>query len=488
MYESSYGLTDRPFLSGPSPSRYYPAFAIESARRALSRCLERGEGAGLLIGPSGTGKTLLCRLLADQLKQNFQVAIPDCGRIASSKMLLQSVLFELGRPYRGMEEGELRLSLIDHVSCDGGCPGGVLLVVDEAQTLPGRIIDELRLLTNLVRQGEPRVRLLLSGAPGLEERLAHPRLEQFSQRIAARCYLEALSRDETRNYVCAQITNCGGDPTDIFTEDAFEAVFRATDGIPRLINQVCDHALVLGFAGEQTTISGAGIEEAWADLQQLPTPLSVQAGPTSERAASGDEAVIEFGSLDEASSSPEPFEAQEAPLAQSADGTFCMDSHEPVGEAADEPLEHLSDLERRVDELDAEFQPAGSIQPEIELSIPDEPGIRDDNASNAFDDEEVVIDRYRDLDAMALARCQSVQCAEGHELSQLLESLEPAAEPPIRLASTEEHNQPAETPVDDNDLIVIEDSSDALHDAPEPASARAKRKEYRQLFSQLRSG
>src|SRR5207244_2142982 len=118
--------------------------------------------------------------------------------------LLQNILFELKLPYRDMDEGELRLSLVDHLEPRSGGPDGLLLLVDEAHMLPLRLLEEIRLLTNVVRDGQTRVRLVLAGGMALEERLTSPKLESLHQRIAARCYLQSLRRDETIYYVQEQ--------------------------------------------------------------------------------------------------------------------------------------------------------------------------------------------------------------------------------------------------------------------------------------------
>src|SRR5690606_27915613 len=148
------------------------------------------------------------------------------------RALLQNILLEMRLPFREMEEGELRLALIDHLEPSDRCPHGMLLRIDQAHTLLLRLLEEVRLITNLVRHGEPRVRLVLAGNAKLEERWASPRLKSFNQRVATRCYLHSLTQYETRQYVQQQIRLAGGDADKIFDDDAYPALFQATDGVP----------------------------------------------------------------------------------------------------------------------------------------------------------------------------------------------------------------------------------------------------------------
>lgn len=292
MYESFFGLQSRPFSAAPNPELYFAAGAIEHARQTLTRSIERAEGVSVLVGPAGTGKSLLMQVLARQFADSYRVAMLASARLCTRRALLQNILFELKLPYRDMEEGELRLSLIDHLEPETS--PGMLLLVDEAHTLPMRLLEEIRMITNLVRDGEPRVRLVLAGTRSLEERLAHPKLDSLNQRIAARCYLEALSTDETRQMVRHQLEAAGGHAHDVFQEEALTAIHQATDGVPRLINQVAEHSLILAGVGGVKPVHADGISEAWADLQQLPLPWNA-ANPKRDDTSS----MIEFGSLEE---------------------------------------------------------------------------------------------------------------------------------------------------------------------------------------------
>src|SRR3954453_9331748 len=255
---------ERVFPSYPQVSRYFPAGSIEDARARLGRAIERGGGPGLVIGGPGTGKSLLLQVLAAQYHEQFDVVLPACARLCTRRALLQSVLFELGMPYRSRDEGELRLSLLDHLLSRDECPAGLLLLVDEAQTLPPALLDELRVLTNIVRGGQPRVRLVLAGSSALEESFTDPQLESFSQRLSARCYLSPFSRDETTQFIRAQVAATRANPDDLFAGDAWLAIFEATDGVPRLINQLCDQALSFAVSASRTSIDRQAVKSAWA--------------------------------------------------------------------------------------------------------------------------------------------------------------------------------------------------------------------------------
>src|SRR5688572_16335753 len=125
----------RVFATYPLVARYFAAAAIEDARQRLTRIIDRGDGPGLVIGAPGTGKSLLLQVLATQYHSKIDVVLLACARLCTRRALLQAVLFELGLPYKTRDEGELRLSLLDHLLSED-CPAGLLLLVDEAQALP----------------------------------------------------------------------------------------------------------------------------------------------------------------------------------------------------------------------------------------------------------------------------------------------------------------------------------------------------------------
>jgi type II secretory pathway predicted ATPase ExeA len=495
----------RVFATYPLVARYFAAAAIEDARQRLTRIIDRGDGPGLVIGAPGTGKSLLLQVLATQYHSKIDVVLLACARLCTRRALLQAVLFELGLPYKIRDEGELRLSLLDHLLSDD-CPAGLLLLVDEAQALPTALLDELRILTNLVRGGMPRVRLILAGSSTLEEAFAHPELESFSQRLSARCYLAPLNAEETRQYIRAQISACGAAPDEVFAGDAAAAVFDATDGVPRLVNQLCDRALQFAVADSASCVNRQTIQHAWSDLQQIPTPWEA---PSVETAASSD--VIEFGklSVDRFADVPE------------VDADVAIDDTE---------------LDSELDEIvtqGAYVTVSHSAPVTAAVSVAASP----DPFAEKFDDEEVVLDNFAGWDEAFRRDAQKVENRRDPGFASLVQSAIAASPvsagqlfatqaigddltvdapswPRLRLAdvadslSTDHAVAPSAVtrlsqrsdalellsafvsskvvaaPVENNEpMLVIEE------DTPQnPPPSPVRREEYRHLFSRLRSG
>lgn len=285
----------QPFRATPDTRFYYEHPSIESARQTILRAVIRAEGPVAVLGGSGYGKSLLAELVADQLCQRLDIVMLQSARLSSRRALLQSILFELKLPYLDMSEGELRLSILDRLEpSPETAPEGLLILVDEAHTLHWKLLDELRLMSNFTRNHQPRVKLVLFGNLRLEETLASPQLDSFNQRLAARCYLQPMTRSETSNYIRHQLQECGVEPASVITSEALNSVYSASEGIPRLVNQLMDHALWLASSSAQIPVSAALINDAWSDLQQLPTPWS-----SGKNEQAGTASTIEFGHLPE---------------------------------------------------------------------------------------------------------------------------------------------------------------------------------------------
>ena len=505
MYDGCFGLHRRPFTSVPQADQYFPAGTIENARTTLARCIQRGEGAGLVIGPSGTGKTLLCLTLAEQFRRSFQVAMLASGRLSTRRALFQAILYELGRPYRHMDEGELRLAMVDYLTSGDDASRGMLLLVDEAHTLPLRLLEEIRLLSNIAQNGQPLVRLVLSGGAALEERFASPKLDSFSQRLSARCYLEVLNRTETQDYIRWQIDSAGGRGEEIFPEGACQSVFQATGGVPRLMNQVCDHALLLAYVAGRKTIEPANIEEAWADLQQLPTPWSGNA-QKSDAVGNASGGVIEFGSLDDSPETPGAENAGSTAAAESprvfrvasVDDDFEKGVEATPDDAA--PNEQIKRIQQLLAEADDDFQPAGTIGPEIELRFEEEEAVHP--FQEEFEHEEIVADRYVSKPAAVVSPAREVP-----KPVETQEAAEAAAQPVQKVQEVQEvqkvHEEPVPEPVYAAaacapSVAVLKSNSDGRGDwgdgsqePDRPAAqnpAPASHHEYRHLFAKLRRG
>ena len=494
MYETYFNFNERPFASVPRADHYYPAGVIEAARNTLTRCIDRGEGVGLIIGPSGSGKSLLCQVLADHFQETFQVALLASTHLDTRRSLLQAILYELNRPYRGMDEGELRLSLVDYITLDDDCTGGALLIVDEAHHLPLRLMDEIRALTNLTRAMQPAVRLVLAGNHVLEERFASPKLESFSQRISARCYLEAFQREETQAYIWARILMCGGRGAEIFPAESCRMVHKATGGVPRLINQVCDHVLLLAYAASVRRIEPVHVEEAWADLQQLPTPWSAPA------AAASNGGVIEFGGLDD-----EP--AEMSPIAGKISGEYSdyqfgengtvalhadredaaavavKEAPVAVGEMTaeeDETSRQFSHIRQLLADVEAEFQPLPAGSPEVEL-IFDAPH----PFAEPFEEEEVIADRYAAVAPPVPAPAAVAAAAPFSEPIDRLMRDEPwrDAAPLPQGRNRTYADTPAEIAAEDVSLLADDWHAPAARSVVPPPRA-----EFGRLFARMRKG
>jgi len=464
MYEDFFGFSTRPFRSVPSEHFFETPSNVE-ALETVVRCIQRDCGMASVIAPAGLGKSTLAVRLIEELDNQFEVIRLNSGHCGSRRALLQAISYELNLPHRGLDEGELRIQLAEYVErLDQRRVLGIVVLADEADLFPIRLLEELRLLTNFTHGDRARVSVVLLGNVSLEDRLASPHLASFNQRIGARAYLQPLAGEEVTNYIAAQLAQVGAKRA-IFDDSAVEAIAQRSQGIPRLINQVCDHALLLGSLGEVATIDAEGIEEAWADLQRLPMPKKQIRTDAAHRS----DDLIEFGSLDD--------------------------------DAADFPsVVKFSDREELVEIAEVEFDPVAEEGPEVELVF--------QNATNPFDEpfveEELVIDRFHSLGDRSAAGIRRVVSPTDSEIAAFLVPPAATTEPTVDIIAP---SYPASeamiisrdfataatsfTANDDRDIIMIEAAGPSDKGASPAASATTappapKRRVYRQLFSQLR--
>ena len=266
MYRRFFGFRGKPFSIAPDPRFLYLS---DRHREALAHLLfGLGEGGGFvqLTGEVGTGKTTLCRALLEQLPENVDVVLVFNPRVDAFE-LVKGICDELGLDY---PEGTTSLkALVDTLNAhliDAHARGRrTVLLIDEAQNLDRDVLEQIRLLTNLETSEEKLLQILLIGQPELRELLARDDLRQLAQRITARYHLDPLSLEETRAYIQHRLRVCQG-RIDIFTPQAIELVYRLSGGIPRLINILCDRALLGAYVEETRQVGPEIVRRAAAEV------------------------------------------------------------------------------------------------------------------------------------------------------------------------------------------------------------------------------
>ncbi len=270
MYEEFFGLQRRPFSATPDANCFVPLESHQGVLDALAVSCERGQGIGVLTGEAGLGKSLVGLRLAFELQPTFVTAFLGHSAYATRRALLQAILFELHRPYDRMGEQELRLELAATLKSLRAERQGFVLIVDEAHRLSVPLLDEVRLLTLLADGGEPLARAVLIGDRDLEERLADPEVASFNQRICCQVDLAPLTQAESLDYLRANLEFAGVTAEEVFTDEALTFLAKAADGVPRCLNHLADHSLLLAFVTERKPVSVDVVREALDDLKQLP--------------------------------------------------------------------------------------------------------------------------------------------------------------------------------------------------------------------------
>src|SRR2546425_7314252 len=243
MYADFYGLRDLPFNITPDPRVLYLNACYQEALAALGYGIDARKGFIALLGDAGTGKTTLLRRLLDTVGPATTTVLLLNPTVPFEE-ILEHILLELGVPSDGGRKLVLlqRLNefLIEHTA--GG--GNVALLIDEAQDLRPKVLEELRLLSNLETAREKILQIVLAGQPELETILADPSLRQLRQRVALRIRLSPLSPAEVALYVQTRLERAGATTSDLFTTDALARIAELSQGIPRLVNLLCDPALL----------------------------------------------------------------------------------------------------------------------------------------------------------------------------------------------------------------------------------------------------
>jgi general secretion pathway protein A len=269
MYKSFYHLKRNPFEITPDPSFLFPTRRHNEALAALYYGVRRHKGFVVMTGEVGTGKTLLVRCLLELLNRRNVAFAYVFNSLLSPLEFLQYVVGDLGLPASGKNKSELLLELSNHLIARHQKKLTTVLVVDEAHHLPVEVLEEIRLLTNLETAQEKLLQILLVGQPELDEKLDSMELRQLKQRIALRSLLEPLNLEETRGYIQRRLQLAGANSyaNALFPAETIAKVYRHSRGIPRLINTVCENALITAFARQVQVVTPDVIEEVAADFR-----------------------------------------------------------------------------------------------------------------------------------------------------------------------------------------------------------------------------
>jgi general secretion pathway protein A len=269
MYTSFYGLKRNPFDISPDPNFFCPTPRHNEALASLVYGIKQRKGFIVITGEVGTGKTLLAQCLFTFLKRSkIQFGYVFNTRL-SALDFLQYVMADLGLPAKGKSKGEMLVEFNNYLIERYRQQSTVALIVDEAQLLDWDLLEEIRLLTNLETPEHKLLQIVLMGQPEFDNRLESANLRQLKQRIAFRCRLEPLSEAHTREYVRRRMRLAGATQA-VLGDDAISAVHRYSRGIPRLINTICEHVLISGYASRNPIITPEMIDEVADDLRLEP--------------------------------------------------------------------------------------------------------------------------------------------------------------------------------------------------------------------------
>ncbi len=319
MYKEYFQLKRNPFEITPDPSFLFPTRRHNEALAALYYGVERRKGFVVLTGEVGTGKTLLVRCLLQLLhKSNIAYAYVFNSRLDGIEFL-RYIAADLGLPAAGKSKGELLLLLTNFLVGRYEKKQTTVLVVDEAHHCSAEVLEEIRLLTNLETSQDKLLQILLVGQPELDEKLDSHELRQLKQRVALRSQLKFLSLADTSGYIQKRL-ELGGAPQEIYTtlfpEETVRVVYRYSGGYPRLINTICENALINAFARQIKVVPAEIIEEVAADLRldvaPAPPPTRTQVIP-QDRLLQAEQVLLQLQSYLQSMRASEPGAAKPVP-------------------------------------------------------------------------------------------------------------------------------------------------------------------------------
>ncbi|MGI9105958.1 MAG: ExeA family protein [Pyrinomonadaceae bacterium] len=269
MYKEFYGLKELPFALTPDPRFIYFTPSHTEAMANLHYGIESGKGLIVVTGEVGTGKTTILRWMMQRLDRTVLV-----GYIFNPRLTVPEFYQHVARLFDVQEwenKSELLFALGQTLAARHARGLRTVLIIDEAHGLSTSVLEEIRLLSNFESDAAKQLQIVLTGQPELRDVLNNPDLRQLKQRVALRCEIKPLPNiEETERYVKARLLVAGAARTDIFSPGAIDYIFRCAAGIPRQINNLCDNAMLTGFAAGEHTISRTIIEEVADTFDMLP--------------------------------------------------------------------------------------------------------------------------------------------------------------------------------------------------------------------------
>jgi len=261
MYEAFYGLNVKPFQLNPDPAFYYASKQHRRAKAYLEYGVSRNEGFIVITGEIGAGKTMVLRSLIEGLAGSNIIT----GHLVTTQLGAEDTLRMVGAAFgfrvKDVPKSELLITLEAFLISQTSKGKRCLLIVDEAQNLTPRAVEELRMLSNFQFGNQALLQSFLVGQPEFREILQRPEMEQFRQRVAATCHIGPLDKEETRAYMEHRIKCAGGTGKPTFEPAVFDEMHKASGGIPRRINGLADRLLLAGFLAERTNLTAADLAE-----------------------------------------------------------------------------------------------------------------------------------------------------------------------------------------------------------------------------------
>ena len=275
MYEKFYNFSEKPFNTTPDSKFFFASSKHIEALNSLIYAINERKGFVVITGEIGAGKTTVSRTLLNKIDGDTKVALITNTHI-TQKELIEQILDDLSVDYSpgGKQKliKQLNKFLIEQLAMNTK----IVLIIDEAQNLTPKVLEEIRMLSNLETEKEKLIQIILMGQPQLKAKLHHPKLEQFKQRIAINYHITSLTIEETHEYIKHRIKLVTQNPEQIFTSEAVNSLFYYSNGIPRIINLVCDSALLSGYICDSKIITPVIMNEVIRDHELGNKPDSIK--------------------------------------------------------------------------------------------------------------------------------------------------------------------------------------------------------------------